>query len=436
VIEFQENSMSTTNITGTEIGPINVNSANDTYNIKAGATLVVGGDLSGSGNIYGAILENGHAPGVSHDNVFNIDGRVIGLAVGTYTVGDRDKITVGETGEILGAYGIAFSGDKVHVTNNGEIISGGYGGGGSAGAGIASIHATNAQIVNNGSVSGAIGIAHDGANGMIVNGKDGFITGTEAGIHVGFGLVMASESDHPAAGPITQKVQVVNHGLVLVNGDGLAFVAENVNVTLTNDGTLDGNVVLGDGNSVFDNRGGTVDGSIIGGLGDDVLIVDAAKYKLIEAENEGNDTVKSTVSYHLSAWVENLVLIGNKNIDGTGTGGDDHLTGNVGDNTLTGKAGADFLAGGKGNDKLSGGGDNDEFHFATGDGHDKFMDFHAMESDKIDFSSWDAVDSLAKVKAHAQDQGSDVLITAGDDSVLIVGMHKADLTQGLFDFAN
>ena len=193
-------------------------------------------------------------------------------------------------------------------------------------------------------------------------------------------------------------------------------------------------VALGDGDSVFDNRGGTVTSTIIGGGGDDVLIVDAAKYKLLEEASGGTDTVKSTVTYKLSVNVENLTLIGNADIDGTGNIGDNTIRGNAGNNELKGLAGADDLFGGKGNDKLFGGADGDEFHFATGDGHDKVMDM-IQGTDKIDFSGWDAVDSFTKVKSHAQDQGDDVLITAGSDSVLIVGLHKADLTAGDFVFA-
>lgn len=434
--------MSTTTITGTEIGPIIVNSSDDTYNIKKGATLILGGDAGGGGGSgpIGAITENYENPSINHDNVYNIDGRVIGYEVGIFTGGDRDKINIGATGEVIGAYGIAFAGNKVHITNNGEILAGG---GMGAGAGIYAINATGAEIRNNGEVSGQIGISHNGGNGLIVNGADGFISGSQAGIEVSFGAMVAAGTaggerppmPHKAAGP---SVEVINHGMVAVNGDGTAaFTADgSVNVVLTNDGTLQGDIYLGDGNSVFDNRGGTVIGSIIGGLGDDVLIVDAAKYKLLEAASGGDDTVKSTVSYTLSANVENLTLIGSDDTDGNGNGGDNILHGNGGNNSLDGKGGADDLFGGKGNDKLYGRAGTDEFHFATGGDHDKIMDFNAMDSDKIDFSGWDAVDSFTKVKAHAVNQGADVLITAGDDSVLIVGMHKADLVAGFFDFAS
>lgn len=430
--------MSTTNITGKEIGPILVNSSDDTYNVKKGATLMVGGD-GGGGSVIGAIVENIENPAVNHDNIYNIDGRVIGYEVGIYTAGDRDKITIGTDGEVIGSAGVAFTGSKVKVVNNGEILAAG-GSTDSYGA-IYTMQTTAAHIENNGLMSGAFGILLDGSKGRIVNGENGLIAGTQAGIVVGFGMGPAAAS--PVAGDAAApqakagpSIEVINHGTVTVSKDGeAAFAAQGINVTLTNDGTMRGVVGLGDGNSVFDNRGGIVTSTIIGGGGDDVLIVDAAKYKLVEEAAGGNDTVKSTVTYKLSANVENLTLLGNADIDGTGNAGDNTLRGNGGNNTLDGLAGADDLFGGKGNDKLSGGGGGDEFHFATGDGHDKIMDL-IQGTDKIDFSGWDAVDSLNKVKAHAEDQDGGVLISAGSDSVLIVGLHKTDLGAGDFDFAS
>ncbi len=420
--------MSTTIISGVEFGPIIVNSANDTYNIKQGATLLT----SDTGmSVAAAIIENVDNPTVNHDNIYNVNGRVIGGEVGIYTVGARDKITIGSSGEVEGTYGIAFAGKNTQMVNNGEVLAGidGYA--------IYAFSSPGSEIHNNGLAAGGAGIFYQGPNGLIVNGADGLITGNNVGVIVSLSGMNANVA-HSAqaagsagAGPVTT---FINHGKVIVSDGTAAFAADGVNVSIVNDGLIKGVVALGDGDSVFDNRGGTVTSTIIGGGGDDVLIVDAAKYKLLEEASGGTDTVKSTVTYKLSVNVENLTLIGNADIDGTGNIGDNTIRGNAGNNELKGLAGADDLFGGKGNDKLFGGADGDEFHFATGDGHDKVMDM-IQGTDKIDFSGWDAVDSFTKVKSHAQDQGDDVLITAGSDSVLIVGLHKADLTAGDFVFA-
>ena len=427
--------MSVTNITGTEIGPIVVNSAGDTYNIKKGATLVIGGS-SGGGEPIAAIIENIENPAANHNNTYNIDGRVFGYQAGMYTVGANDKILIGDTGEVTGSYGVVAAGKNSLVVNDGEIL------GNAEGYGIYGYHTSGTEIRNNGLVSGNAGIYYDGDKGLIVNGADGLIAAGMVGIYVAHSTAMpavGTQGESEAAIGVkaqAPETKVINHGTVLATTDGgAAFaVSDAVNINLINDGTLKGIVALGDGDSTFDNRGGVVKGSIVGGLGDDMLIVDNAKYKLFEDVSGGDDTVKSTVTYTLSANVEKLVLLGTADIDGTGTGGDETLRGNTGNNTLKGLAGADDLFGGKGNDRLFGGGDTDTFHFSTGDGNDKVMDFHAMETDKIDVSDWTGIGNISQVKSHAHDQGADVVIENGSDSLLIVGLHKADLVAGYFDF--
>jgi len=87
-----------------------------------------------------------------------------------------------------------------------------------------------------------------------------------------------------------------------------------------------------------------------GGKGSDVYFVDNKDDKVFENDGEGTDTIKSTVTYTLSANVENLTLLGSADIDATGNDKNNVLTGNEGKNTLSGGDGNDTMIGGKGDD--------------------------------------------------------------------------------------
>jgi Ca2+-binding RTX toxin-like protein len=66
--------------------------------------------------------------------------------------------------------------------------------------------------------------------------------------------------------------------------------------------------------------------------------------------NQGVDLVRSSVSATLTSGVENLILTGSANIDGTGNAADNTIVGNSGNNILSGAGGADSLTGGAGSD--------------------------------------------------------------------------------------
>jgi Ca2+-binding RTX toxin-like protein len=99
----------------------------------------------------------------------------------------------------------------------------------------------------------------------------------------------------------------------------------------------------------------TIDGgagadTLTGGLGNDTYIVDNVGDLIVESSGEGIDLVKSSVSHTLAANVENLILTGSSNINGTGNSDNNSITGNSGANILDGGLGADTLIGGAGND--------------------------------------------------------------------------------------
>jgi len=129
------------------------------------------------------------------------------------------------------------------------------------------------------------------------------------------------------------------------------------------------------GNDKLDGKEGT--DVLIGGSGDDVYVIDDAGDSVIEFSADGTDKVRSSVSFSLSANVEDLVLTGSAALNGTGNELNNHLTGNSAGNILQGGAGNDRLNGKEGNDTMIGGNGNDVYIFGRDYGVDTLIDSDA-----------------------------------------------------------
>lgn len=144
------------------------------------------------------------------------------------------------------------------------------------------------------------------------------------------------------------------------------------------------------GNDILD--GGAGNDIMYGGMGDDRFILDTIHD--ITADDGGIDTIQANFSYALTYWrangvIENLILTGNGNLDGSGNALGNHLTGNKGANALSGLDGADTLSGGTGDDSLTGGRGADTL--IGGSGADSFVfdvaEFGASRDRIFDFVS-------------------------------------------------
>jgi Ca2+-binding RTX toxin-like protein len=171
----------------------------------------------------------------------------------------------------------------------------------------------------------------------------------------------------------TYVIDDTNDTLTELSGEGTDTVNSSVdytlktnfeNLTLTGSGDLDGagnsqdNIITGNsgdnklsgggGNDTLIGGGG-ID-TLEGGAGDDTYAVDDLSDIIVESAGAGTDTVESSISYTIGSNIENLVLTGTGNINGTGSVDNNTITGNSGNNTLTGGGGIDTLKGGTGDD--------------------------------------------------------------------------------------
>ncbi|MDN5942409.1 MAG: putative Ig domain-containing protein, partial [Nitrospira sp.] len=154
-----------------------------------------------------------------------------------------------------------------------------------------------------------------------------------------------------------------------VNGTG--NVLDNIIIGNSANNTLHG----GAGHDRLD--GGLGTDTMIGGIGDDTYVVNQSGDSVSESLNQGTDTVESHITFTLGSNLENLILMGTANINGTGSSANNVLVGNIGNNTLESGSGNDTVDGGEGHDSLLGGSGNDTLlgglgndSLNAGSGHD------------------------------------------------------------------
>ena len=206
----------------------------------------------------------------------------------------------------------------------------------------------------------------DGDDVLAGVGGNDTIIGGQGNDKITGGIGLDTVSYEGAWGPVKVSLAIVGKpqfaGLD-TGSDTFVDLIENLTGAAYDD-TLTGNalnnVIIGlDGNDRVNGAAGA--DTMIGGNGNDIYTVDNAGDVIIEYTLGGTDNVNSSVSYSLSAEVENLTLTGSANIDGTGNVLNNQLKGNTGANTLTGGAGNDRIDGGAGADILIGGTGNDTY---------------------------------------------------------------------------
>ncbi len=221
---------------------------------------------------------------------------------------------------------------------------------------------------------------------------DGTDTGTKPGGDKLYGnggddILMGDAGDLLAGGPgdDTFIISTANLTIQEAAGGGTDTVESSVsyrlganleNLVLTGIGNINGfgnslaNVITGSAAANLIDGGAGAD-TMQGGAGNDTYVVDNRGDVVVELAGQGRDLVQSSVTYTLSAQLEDLKLTGSAAINGTGNG----LA-----NVITGNGAANILDGASGTDTLRGGGGKDIFVFDTklGAGNiDHIVDFSA-----------------------------------------------------------
>jgi Ca2+-binding RTX toxin-like protein len=209
---------------------------------------------------------------------------------------------------------------------------------------------------------------------LSISSVSGAINGTVA-INTNGGIVFTPTSGYSGAASFTYSVGDGRGGTATANVSLTVQPGQTGNVI---NGTANGDILFGTsgvdiinglaGNDVITAGAGndTVNGGLgndlldggsgadrlNGGVGNDIYVVDNTGDVVTELLNEGIDTVTSTISYALSANVENLTLLSltTAPLNGTGNSLNNVVTGTLGNNLLDGGAGADTLVGLSGND--------------------------------------------------------------------------------------
>lgn len=311
---------------------INGNGGDDTIYGWGGQDTLSGGDghdqlAGGDGN---DTLDGGagsdHMLGGGGDDVYYVD-HANDLA-SEYLGSGYDTVYASLSYSLASSYSI----ETLILTGTGDFD----------GIGVAGVNNTLIGNSGNNTLDGLSGadslIGGDGNDTYIVdNAGDVVIENADEGTDTVISAVSWTLGDH--------SENLVLTGFGSIHGTGNAFV--NTITGNTGANTLDG--------------GGGAD-TLAGGVSNDTYIVDDAGDVVIENVSEGADTVRSSVSYTLGDHLENLVLTGTGNINGTGNSANNTITGNTGDNSLSGGDGNDTLDGGAGADVLAGGDGNDVFY--------------------------------------------------------------------------
>lgn len=180
----------------------------------------------------------------------------------------------------------------------------------------------------------------------------------------------------------------------------------------------------GRGNDLLD--GGTGIDWMLGGLGDDSYKVGHGADKITENDGAGTDSVWASVSYTLSAFVENLTLGGGAGLTGKGNDQANVIHGNSGANKLYAEATVNNAIGGP--DALYGLGGNDTLY--SGDG-----DCTLDGGDGADIAAYSLLATSVTVTVDSASPGAVVKSAGGADSLVDIESVRGSAAGDVFEIS-
>ena len=460
-------------VSGAVTGAANEDGAASSLNALANASDVdAGTTLSVTG------VPTGLPAGVTYD-----------AAAKTFTLNAADTayqaLTAGQSTTVSVAYGVsdgtvttpASVSWTVTGTNDAPVVSGVVTGAVVEDAAVSTLSArANASDVDAGAVLNVVGVPTTLPAGVTYDADtQSFTLNPSAAAYQSLGLgqtttvtVAYGVSDGAATTPasLSWTVTGANDGPVAVADVGA--VSEDATITLnvlSNDTDIDagdsktisavGPTALGGSVSIVDNKLVYVaDADSFDFLIQGQSVQDTFTYTVKDAAGAVSTT---TVAVTINGVADGADLVGgNKSQILNGTALDEKITGGNADDTLYGNAGADrlygnngkdllfggqgsdqlfgenaadVLDGGTGNDTLAGGNGPDTFVFGVGFGRDVVTDWSG--EDTLQFAP-SIFGSSAQAFAAAAQVGADVVITAGDNQVLLMGVSLSNFSMNDF----
>jgi VCBS repeat-containing protein len=263
---------------------------------------------------------------------------------------------------------------------------------------------------NNGVSTSGDSFTYEASDGSLTDTATVTITVTQPVIRFGTNGPDIVFMTNPVTVPLLPTPTAVTNGDDYLFGESAAYYNFNIQ-----NGSPD-SLIGGLGNDTLD--GGWYADTMEGGAGNDTYIVQDPADLTVESPSGGSDLVRSSAAnYTLMANVENLILTGTGNINGTGNGENNLVIGNTGNNILKGEAGADLVSGGLGADTIDGGLGTDTL--TGGAGADIFVFSTVLAGNVDQITDFDATtDKIRLVKS--------VFGTLGADGVLAAGAFSLD----------